>query len=202
VEDSLLADLLENEVPDLGPLADDSILGPYADEGPTRDLRIAAAAAIAFHTPMEYQVLALRHWERSRPRPPARLRRSIKCVARAPAMIWEPRADGSFVPLLPLARGYLPQGPIQASPAPLHRGDTAAVLARVYALEDRGWIASGGIALPQIPPLKALQARLDLEMMRLRRHERRSTWEDLLRKSPQVLYRFCTTWSWWRNLAE
>ncbi len=202
VGDILLADLLENEVPDLGPIADDSILGPYADEGPGRALRIAAAAAIAFHTPMEYQVLALRHWERSRPRPPALLRKSIKCVARTPAMIWEPQANGSFVPLLPLARGYLPEGPVHALPALLHKGGHAAVLARVYPLQHQGWVASGAIGLPQIPPLKALQARLDLELLRLRRHERRSTWEDLLRKAPQVLYRFCTTWCWWRNLAE
>ena len=37
---------------------------------------------------------------------------------------------------------------------------------------------------------------VDLELQRLRRHDRRLTWEDLLRDRPEVLYRTACEWIW------
>jgi hypothetical protein len=41
-----------------------------------------------------------------------------------------------------------------------------------------------------------------LELQRLRRHERRLTWEDLLRERAEVVYRTACEWSWLHHEAE
>ena len=52
--------------------------------------------------------------------------------------------------------------------------------------------------LPGRPPTAAIVRRLSLELLRLRREERRSSWEDLLRKRAELLYRLALGWAWFQ----
>ena len=52
------------------------------------------------------------------------------------------------------------------------------------------------LALPALPPLDVINKRLNKELFRLRRHERRANWETLLRQRGEVLYRLCASFCW------
>lgn len=195
----LLADIAEDYVPDAGLLAGDRFLGPWADTGPLRAALHAVAGNLSFLPLMDYGGTPRARWSHGvRPRPALDLRQAVHAAARAPVMLYAPRDDGAWTPLLPLGEHYTPRGPVQAEIAPLlPERPVEVVLARAYPCEDGVWRAACALGLPEAPPLRALERRLDLELLRLRRHERRSTWEDLLRRRPEVLYRFCATWCWW-----
>jgi hypothetical protein len=194
VEDGLLCDVLENEVPDLVPVALDIVLGPWADFAPSRTLSKAAVAAVSHSTLAAPGQKAIGRWHRSQTSAPGALRRSIRCLERIPAMLWS--LNEADQPLLPLAPGYLPDGPVEISPVPLAPGPVRAVVARLLPLEDGRWVGVGAIGLPLAPPVAPLEKRLSLELLRHRRHERRANWDDLLRQHPEVLYRWCCTWTW------
>ncbi len=195
VEDGFLCDVLENEVPDLVPVALDSVLGPWADFAPSPRLARAAVAAVSHSTLAAPGQKAIGRWHRSQTSAPGDLRRAVRCLERIPAMLWS--VDGAVRPLLPLAPGYLPDGPVDLSHAvPLAPGPVRAVVARLLPLEDGRWVGVGAIGLPTAPPVAPLERRLSLELLRHRRHERRANWDDLLREHPEVLYRWCCTWTW------
>jgi hypothetical protein len=195
VEDGFLCDVLENEVPDLVPAALDSVLGPWADFAPSPRLARAAVAALSHSTLAAPGQKAIGRWHRSQTSAPNALRRGIRCLERIPAMLWS--VDGAVRPLLPLAPGYLPDGPVDLSNVvPLAPGPVRAVVARLLPLEDGRWVGVGAIGLPFAPPVAPLEKRLSLELLRHRRHERRANWDDLLREHPEVLYRWCCTWTW------
>ncbi len=195
VEDGFLCDVLENEVPDLVPAAMDRVLGPWADFGPSPCLARAAVAAVSHSTLAAPGQKAIGRWHRSQTRAPGNLRRGIRCLERIPAMLWS--VEDGVHPLLPLAPGYLPDGPVELQGAvPLAPGPMRAVVARLLPLEDGRWVGVGAIALPEAPPVAPLERRLRLELLRHRRHERRANWDDLLREHPEVLYRWCCTWTW------
>ena len=90
---------------------------------------------------------------------------------------------------------WVPDGPVTGDVVPLVDAPVRAILARVTPTEQ-GWHANGAIGLPAVPPVGALIQRLELALLRQRRHERRTTWEVLLRRRPEVLFRFCSTWVW------
>jgi len=197
VTDGILCDLLENEVPDLVPTALDHVLGPFADTSPSPRLMLAAVAAVSHSTRVDKGHSAIRRWHRSQTAAPSTLRRGVRCLERIPAMLWRCSGEGLLEPMLPLASAYRPQVPIDLQPTPLTGGGaTRAVVARLLPLEDGRWVGIGVIGLPAAPPTTALKRRLHVELLRQRRHERRSNWEDLLRQQPDVLYRWCSAWTW------
>ena len=53
-----------------------------------------------------------------------------------------------------------------------------------------------GLPLKRVPPVDMVTRRLRQEMIRLRRRERRFSWEDLLRERGELLYRTCFEWLW------
>ena len=75
----------------------------------------------------------------------------------------------------------------------------AVVVGRAVPRADGRWMGLAALGLPEPPPARVLARRLKLEMWRLLRHERRATWEDLLRRRSEVLYRTCATWCWLRT---
>ncbi len=93
-------------------------------------------------------------------------------VDRVPPMVW---VHGR--PLLPL-------GPLLTPPTV----PDGVYVARAYPTRD-GWCLSGRMDLPACPSSIVIQRRLELELMRFRLIERRSTWEDALRHRPEVVYR-------------
>ncbi len=62
------------------------------------------------------------------------------------------------------------------------------------------WLACA-LPLPGLPPRDVLVRRLALEQNRLRRHDRRTSLEDLLRDRAEVLYRTCCEW-WYEQDAD
>ncbi len=188
VSDAEIVDLAENWVPDLGLLAPDRVLGPWADEPLKPELRLLAGAVMAFAPIMAPRSRPVGRAMRSRPRPTVGVRSGMKSALRAPVMLWERRGD-RLAPLLPLPAAWVPDGPVAGLPR------TPAVICRA-ALGPDGWWAACALPLPAPPPGRVIRARLLAEYWRWRRHEPRLTWEDLLRDRGEVGYRAVCEWMW------
>ncbi len=189
LETSQLSDMAENQLPQAGHIAPDRVLGPWADEPVPGWVRVIAAAVLAFAPEVPPGVPA---WTRSikrRPRPPHEQRVAIRAMARTPPMLWRIEGPGSVVPHLPLGDRQIPSAPIEGLP------DSCAVIGRAV-WTGTHWEMCVALPLPRIPPAKMLVRRLDLELLRLRRRERRLSWEVMLRERSEVLYRTACEWLW------
>lgn len=196
-----LWDMTEDHVPDVAPMAADRILGPWADEAPDRRLITAAVEALAFAPLMPSGNSTVSFRYEHRPRPPLAERDGLRAARFVPPMVWSVPADPDalWTPLLPFADQMHPDGPTVGEAVPLPGVATVrAVVGRLHPMGDGRWSLTAGIGLGELPPVEALMRRLTLELWRVRRHERRATWEDLLRRRGEVLYRTCSTW-WWRQ---
>lgn len=162
--DEVLADLVEDEVPDAAVLLERITGDPYA---PPTVATIAALAWLETLGPNRRAVDAWADDERERP-----LVQTMNRVDRAPACLY---VDG-------LAQ--LPLNPKMCPP----EGPAGVYVARAYRL-GAGWAFSTKVDLPAAPDVAVLMRRIRVELWRLRIHERRSTWEDVLRKRSEVLYR-------------
>lgn len=198
IDDALLSDIAEDFVPDVPMLAGDRWLGPWADESPPRPLLRVAAAGAAFLPVLDDGLSPVRRWEMATPQPSPEIRATVRAVGLSPPNLWRIEDDGCWTPLSPISAHFQPSGPVLADVVPL-RGPSRVVVGRAVPRDDGRWIGLAAMGLPEPPPARLLARRLDLELLRLRRHERRSTWEDLLRRRSEVLYRFCATWIWLRT---
>ena len=130
-------------------------------------------------------------WARAikrRPRPHTTIRQSLRVMARTPPCLWA--IDGDEVtPLLPLGRQFERSGTVRALPGV----DT--VVGRVVASADGPRLVAS-VPLIRRPPADFIVRRLRLEWLRLRRRERRLSFEDTLRERSEVLYRSCMEWMW------
>jgi len=197
-----LWDITEDHIPDVAPMAADRILGPWADELPSRALITAAVEALAFSPLMPSGNSPAGFRYAHRPRPSLEERDGLRGAIRAPPMLWAVPADPSapWTPLLPLSPQMHPDGPTVGAPVPLPGVDVArAAVGRLHPSDDGRWHLSGGISLGAHPPAAPLMRRLTLTLWRVRRHERRANWEDLMRRRGEVLYRTCAHW-WWREV--
>ena len=190
IDDRDLADIVEDRTPDVR-LVLERVLGPFADGPLPRRARCAGAAVLG-------KLPALRHGSRvydrvlkDKPKPESPVRARLRAVSAAPAMLWA-RDGAGLRPLLPLARLCTPVGPVQADLG----GCPAALGMAIAGPDHQGWSLAGCLPLPVIPDPVPILRRLDLEMQRLRRHDRRLTWEDLLSSRPEVLYRTACEWTW------
>ncbi len=165
VPDALLADVTEDFVPDIG-LVVERIVG---DDFPPP---IGAFAALAFLNVAVEGCRALDLWaEEETDRPFVRAARVIDA---SPACVY---LDG--VPVLPLAAQWTPTS-----------GPPGIYVARAYRVGD-DWAFGCRMDLPRLPSVAAVTRRLGLELIRIRRFERRSSFEDALRLRSEVLYRTC-----------
>lgn len=186
VDDAMLADIAENYVPEIAELAGDRVLGPFADLRLPRRVRAVAAGVMAFTRLVPPAVRPIDRYADDKPRPTVALRASIRAVAMSPPMLWH--TDG-MRPLLPLARSFWIAGPVPV--------DAPAVLGRLVAT-DGGPQLFCALPLPIVPTPEPLMRRLTWELWRVRRHELRVTWEDLLRERGEVLYRSALEQVWER----
>jgi len=191
ISDAQFSDMAENQLPQVGQVAPDRVLGPWADENLPRWVRVVAAAVMAFSPEVPPGVPAWARALKRRPRPAQDQRTAVRAIARVPPMLWRIEGPGRALPHLPLGQRQTPDGPIQGLP------DTPAVLGRAV-WTGTGWALSGALPLPLLPPAEVLTRRLDLELLRIRRRERRLTWEVLLRERPELLYRTACEWLWVR----
>jgi hypothetical protein len=162
--DEVLADAVENEVPDAGVLFE-RILGEHHGR-PT----VGAMAALAWLETLGPNRRGVDAWaedERDRA-----LVLSMRRIDRSPPCLYQ---DG--IPLLPLSPRMVPPG-----------GPAGIYVARAYRLGER-WAFSSRVELSALPAMGPLLRRLRVEGWRLRTRERRSTWEDVLRQRSSVLYR-------------
>ena len=194
VTDELLAAVLEDFVPDVVPMLD-VVLGPWADERPSRTLRIAAAAALSQVPILSDTISAMRAWANRPPKPDVGLRSSVWTARDAPPMLWATSATEAWTPLLPLVSWWQPEGPTDLPLARL--GGAELAVARLYPCADGRWRASGALGVPAGVPIDRVHGRMEAELWRVRRDRPQATWEDVLRARPEVLYRSCATWSWW-----
>ena len=160
-----LADMVENQLPQVGQIAPDRILGPWADTPLPRWVRVVAAAVMAFPPEVPPGVPAWARAIKRKPRPPSPERAAIRAVARVPPMLWRITGTQRVAPHLPLGDRQTPDGPVLDLP------DAPAVIGRV-AWTGSGWRLLCGLPLPALPPAPALTHRLDLELLRVRRPKR------------------------------
>lgn len=188
VSDEQMSDITENQLPQVGLLAPDRFLGPWADEPLPRWVRIQVAASMMFVPELDPGVPAWARRIKRKPMPPPPIRQSLRVIARTPPMLWA--IDGGTVsPMLPLGERFMPQGPVAGVP------DVPAVVGRVVACEAGSYLAAS-LPLIRRPPASVIKQRVHLEWLRLRRRERRLSWEDALRERSEVLYRSCFEWLW------
>lgn len=189
VPDSNLADHAEDWVPDIGLTAPDRVLGPWVEGALPPRLRQSAAAAMVFSPLAAQGLAATERVIRTDPKPSVPYRDALRAIAAAPACLWMVRPDGGLDPALPLTHLFRPVGPVAQVP------DAPVVLGRAVPGPDGWWLAAA-LPLPGCPPVAGIVRRLSLELLRLRRFERRSSWEDLLRQRAELLYRLATGWAW------
>ncbi len=162
--DEVLADVVEDEVPDSGVLVERITGDPYR-LGTTGEM-----AAVAWLETLGKNRRAVDAWaddERDRA-----LVRAMNRIDRAPPCLY---VNGA--PQLPLNRKMIPAD-----------GPAGVYVARAY-LVGTEWAFSTKVDLPAIPDLSAFNRRLRVELWRLRVLERRCTWEDMLRQRSEVVYR-------------
>lgn len=166
VPDEVLADATEDAAPDALYFAERITA---SEARPTAGVLAALAFVGCAHDgrrPLDFWVEA----ERDRP-----LARSALVIERSPPCVYE---DG--IPVLPLS--------VRLTPPPDAPAPRGVYVARAYwTTTGVGW--SGVVHLPARPDPAVMCRRLSLELLRVRRHERRSTWEDMLRRRPEVVYR-------------
>ena len=120
--------------------------------------------------------------------PSAPVRQTLRVMARTPPMLWKVKGH-TLEPMLPLGERFMARGPIAGLP------NVPAVIGRAIATKQGTYLAAT-LPLMRMPPADVIHRRLWLEYLRLRRRERRLSWEDLLRERGEVLYRSCFEWLW------
>ena len=189
VSDEVIAHFCEDWVPDVGLFAAERVLGPWAMSA-TRGQKIVATAALCMSPLLPPAIRPVTRASRSEPRAPAEVRGPLVAVLRAPVALWA--VEGASVrPLIPLAPQFLPDGPI----ADLPQG-VPAFVGRVVQLQAGGAFVRTALGLPVCPDPAVLMRRLRLELLRLRRHGRGLSWEDLLRDRGELVLRTCCEWAW------
>ena len=188
IDDDRLADIAENQLPGVGLVGPDRILGPWADEPLPRWLRVQVGAVMAFVPEVDPGVPPWARAIKRRPRPDTEIRQSLRVMARSAPCLWAVNGQ-ELEPLLPLGAKFIHPGPVRDVP------DVEAVIGRVVnAVDGPRLVAS--IPMIRRPPAEPILRRLRLEWLRLRRRERRLSLEDVLRERSEVLYRSCLEWLW------
>ena len=188
MDDVRLADIAENQLPEVGLVGPDRILGPWADEPIPQWLRVQVGAVMAFVPELEPGVPPWARAIKRRPRPETAVRQSLRVMARTAPCLWAVDGDRA-TPLLPLGRAFQHTGPVRNAPP------VSTVIGRLVTTED-GLHFAAAIPLIRRPPSDVIVRRLRLEWLRLRRRERRLSIEDTLRERSEVLYRSCMEWLW------
>ncbi len=203
--DSWLSDLAENAVPDIGLSSVERVLGPYADEGPSRRARRVAAGLMAFTPYHPPRIRPFDRFTKDKRAATDQERAALRAIDRAPAMAWTVGRAGWPEPLLPMAARHRPEGPVGLvpdregpSPGLLPRGTW---LARIFP-GPGGWYAALALPLPAAPPPGWLLARLRAELWQLRCFVPEADWHLLLRERAEVLYRCCHEWVWMAQEAR
>lgn len=170
--DEVLADVAEDQVAEAAFFLERLSGDPFAPA------TVGLYAAMAWVPYMDNGRRPVDAWddEEDRDRP---LVIAARAIERAPPCVW---VDGG--PLLPLSPRFCPPG-----------GPAGAYVARAYRVGE-GWAWSSRVALPAVPDREALLRRLTVEGWQIRRQERRSTWEDVLRRSPALVYRAAAEGAW------
>jgi hypothetical protein len=203
--DGWLTDLVENVLPDVGLSSVERVLGPVADEGPSRRARRVAAGVMAFSPYIAPRVRPFDRWVKDKRGGTDEERAALRAVDRAPAMLWDVRSAGVPIPLLPLAPRLRPEGPVRLlpdrdgpSPGLLPPGCWLARMLR----GPGGWYAALALPLELIPDPVWLEARLEVELWQLRCFVPEADWILLLRERSEVLYRCCHEWVWMAQEAS
>lgn len=187
--DDVICDLTEDWVPSIGLVSPPRVLGPWAMLDLPRRLRVFCGAVMAFSPVFPPSIRPMSRPGRTKPKVDGAIKSALIAVLRSPMMLWRPLPDGSLEPVLPLARRSRPEGPVAEVP------DAPYVLGRAVAHPDGWWLACA-LPLPACPDPTILQRRLVLEYQRLRRHDRRMTWEDVLRDRSELVVRAACEWLW------
>jgi hypothetical protein len=197
--DSWLTDLAEDVIPDLGLSSAERVLGPMAEEGPSRRARRVAAGVMAFALYNPPRIRPFDRWTKDRRGGTDQERASLRAVDRAPAMCWTVEAPGQPAPVLPMDPRMLPDGPVRLLPD--RQGGSPGLmpagcwLARVMR-GPGGWHAALALPLDTPPDPTWLLARMTLELWQLRCFVPEADWIMLLRERAEVLYRCCHEWAW------
>lgn len=177
--ESRLSDIVENWVPDIGVMAPDRVLGPWSDEPLSDWLRALCGRVFCFSPVLYPTIRPMGRESKSRPRPDLDTRRVLIAMMRAPTMLWW---SDPVTPALPISDRWIPDGQVSGVP------EAPAFVGRIYKTPE-GWQTCCVLPLAIRPDPIPLKERIRLELMRLRRFERRVTWEDVLRDRGEVLYR-------------
>ncbi|MFT5680516.1 MAG: hypothetical protein ACI8RZ_001422 [Myxococcota bacterium] len=201
ISDDILAEMSEDQVPDIGVVAPDRVLGPLSEHALPRRLHRIAGAVMAFVPMIRGGVMPVARVIYQKPRPPTSLSSPIRSIARAPVMIWHKTPEG-LVPLLPLGPRQVALFSTDRPRLHVDPTEGPVLIGRATPLESGGWWLAAALSLPKPPPSDILLRRMMLELQRLRRHDRRVSWEDMLRERAEVVYRTACEWSWLECLEE
>lgn len=193
--DDVLAEICEDFIPDIGVICPDRVLGPMSTHTLPRSIHVLAGAVMSFAPLLRGGVVPLSRTVVQRPRPAPDTAAAIRAAARTPPMLWSVQ-ENDLRAELPLSSRRHPTAPI------VGQMPGQAMIARAVPHADGGTWLSAILPLPTCPDPAIVQRRMMLEMWRLRRHDIRITWEDVLRTRGEVLYRTACEWCWWHCPTE
>lgn len=187
VPDEVLCDIVEDAVPEAVMLLERVTGEPGMPARPP----LGAIAALAFVNCGIEGTRPVEGWmddEEDRA-----LVQAVRVVDDAPVAAW---ADGEcLLPVIPKLR----------PPASAFAGMPARFVGRAYQVHG-GWAFSGVVPLPAGGSserlAEVLERRMTLELWQLRRGEPRSTFEDVLRHRPEVVYRSALEAAAWLGAAS
>lgn len=194
--ETTLAEICEDYVPDIGVIAPDRVLGPFSEEPLPRWLRTLSGAVMAFSPQLRGGMMPLARAVIKKPRPKTALADAIRAAVRAPPMLWRVSGD-RLHPALPLSERQQPTERCDGIPA-----GVSALIGRAVPRDDGSAWLVGVLPLPRCPDPAIIRRRLMAEVWRLRRHDLRVSWEDMLRERGEILYRTTCEWLWLHEPAS
>ncbi len=148
ISDDILAEMAEDQVPDIGVISPDRVLGPMSEQVLPRRMLRTAGAVMGFAPLIREGIMPVARVIYQRPRPPTELSSPIRSIARAPVMIWRRTPDGlrPMLPLSPrLAELFCGERPrLHAEP-----DEGEVLIGRATPLLDGGWWLAVSLSLPR-----------------------------------------------------
>jgi hypothetical protein len=182
--DHFLADITEDQLPDIGMFALSTVFGPFAkfaNEYPP--LRILAAGILALDTRLIRGYSPAAKFSRQKPRPSTETKRSMRDYSKAPPDIWV-QSDSTYNSTFQVGAIHS----LQASLPPL-------MLAKVIQTPN-GHNGVFVLPIPKTPDLLPIHSRLKIEYYRVLRHCKMITWDEFLSFHTPLLYRITCEWLW------
>lgn len=190
LDDYFLADITEDQVPDIGMFALSTVFGPFAEYANNfLPLRLLAAGILSLDTRLIHGYSPAAKFSRQKPRPSTEIKRSMRDYCKAPPDIWQ-QPDLTYNSTFQVGSTHT----LQTTLPPL-------MLAKVIKTSN-GHKGVFVLPIPKTPDLLPIHSRLKIEYYRVLRHCKMVSWDEFLSFHTPLLYRITCEWLWVNSRKE